>query len=77
MNIMLGIRQIDGYTNIYFSEAAIPQVIAIRYCTLEKIYIRVQPFRYLGCVLHCAAFPRTLSCLSYTSLAFALFFLFS
>ena len=48
----------DVYTNMYVSEAAIPQIVANRYCTHEK-KIRVPPFRYLGCVLQCAVFPHT------------------
>ena len=49
----------DVYMNIY-SEAAIPQIAAIRYCTLQKKKrISVPPFRYLGCVLQCTVFPHT------------------
>ena len=46
--------------NTYVSEAAIPHIGAIRYCTLQKILrIRVPTFRYLGGVLQCTAFPHT------------------
>ena len=62
--------------NIYVSEAAIPQIVAIRFCTLEKKErIRVPPFRYLGCVMQCAVFPAH-SCPSYTSLVLARFLIF-
>ena len=33
---MFGTIQMDAYINIYVSEAAIPQIAAIRYCTLAK-----------------------------------------
>ena len=33
---MFGTIQMDVYMNIYVSEVAIPQIAAIRYCTLEK-----------------------------------------
>ena len=33
---MFGTIQMDVYMNMYVSEAAIPQIVAIRYCTLEK-----------------------------------------
>ena len=71
--------------NIYVSEAAIPQIEAIRYCTVRKKRIRVPPFRYLGYVLQravfrfvlmvtCKDFPHTpVHHNIYTSLAFALF----
>ena len=45
--------------NMYVSEAVIPQIVAIRYCTLKKKRTHVPPFRYLGCVLQCAVFPHT------------------
>ena len=54
-------NDIDGCDmNMCISEAAIPQIVAIRYCTLRTFFsIRVPPFRYLGCVLQCAVFPHT------------------
>ena len=54
-------NDIDGCDmNMCISEAAIPQIVAIRYCTLRTFFsIRVPPFRYLGCVLQCAVFPQT------------------
>ena len=33
---MFGTIQMDVYMNMYVSEAAIQQIVAIRYCTLEK-----------------------------------------
>ena len=56
---MFGTIQRDVYMNICVSEAAIPQIVAIRYCTLEKKKISVPLFRYLGCVLQCTEFPHT------------------
>ena len=57
---MFGTIQMDVYVNMYVSEAAIPQIVAIRYCAhLKKKIIRVPPFRYLGWVLQCAVFPHT------------------
>ena len=47
--------------NLYVSDAAIPQIVAIQYGTFRTHFrIRVPPFRYLGCVLQCAVFPHTL-----------------
>ena len=77
MNIMLGIIQMDGYINICVSEAAIPQIVAIWYCTHKKKIIRVPPFffRCLGCELQCATFPHTP--VHHTLGSLFLFFLFS
>ena len=33
---MFGTTQMDVYMNMYVSEAAIPQIVAIRHCTLQK-----------------------------------------
>ena len=33
---MLGIMQMYVYMNMYVSEAAIPQIVAIQYCTQKK-----------------------------------------
>ena len=62
----------DVYMNIYVSEAAVPQIAAIRYCTLEK---KKNPCATFSASNLCAAMCRVSahSCPSYTSLAFALF----
>ena len=36
LNIMFGTRQMDVHMNKYVSEAAIPQIVEIRYSTLQK-----------------------------------------
>ena len=36
LNIMFGTRQMDVHMNKYVSEAAIPQIVEIRYSTLHK-----------------------------------------
>ena len=45
----------DVDINIYASEAAIPQIAH----TSNSVWIRVPPFRYLGCVLQCAVFSHS------------------
>ena len=69
---MFGTTQMDVNTNMYVSEAAIPQIVAIRYCTLEKKTNTCPTFsvsRLRAAVCRISAH----SCPSYTSLAFALF----
>ena len=67
----------DVYMNIYVSEAAIPQIAAIRYCTLEtKNRIRVPLVRDLGYVLQCAVFPHTPVHHTLRSLLLFLFYFF-
>ena len=69
---MYGTIQTDVYMTIYVSEAAIPQIAAIRYCTLKKKKNPCPTFsvsRLRAAVCRISAH----SCLSYTSLAFALF----
>ena len=71
---MFGTIQMDVYMNIHVFEAALPQMVAIRYCTRKTKRIRVPPFRYLGCVLQYAVLPHTpVHHSMYASLAFALF----
>ena len=65
----------DVNTNMDVPEAAIPQIVAIRYCAHLKKRIRVPPFRYLGCVLQCAVFPHTSA--HHTLRSLLLFFHFS
>ena len=69
---MFGTIQMDVYMNMYVPEAAIPQVVAIRYCAHLKKRIRVPPFRLRAAVCCISAH----SCPSYTSLVFALFSFF-
>ena len=68
---MFGTIHMDVYMKyMYVSEAAIPQIGAVRYCTLQKTNFSVSRLR--------AAVRRisACSCPSYTSLAFALFSFF-
>ena len=53
--------EMDVFMNMYVSEAAIPQIQTIRYCTIKKKKKKSVShlFRYLGCVLQCAVFPHT------------------
>ena len=47
---------------MYISNAAIPQIVAIRYCTLQNIFFNLCPtfsVSTIGCVLKCAVFPHT------------------
>ena len=74
---MFGTIQMDVYMNIYVSEAAIPQIAAIRYCTLpQKNRIRVPPFCSVSRLRAAVCRISAHSCPSYTSLAFALFIFF-
>ena len=69
---------IDVYVNIYVSEAAISQIVAIRFCTLEHVYMCLNPcptFSVSGLRAAVCRIPAH-SCSSYSSIAFApLFFL--
>ena len=40
--------------NLYISEAAIPQIVAIRYCAIVFYFMCVSTIGYLGCVLQYA-----------------------
>ena len=50
----------DMYVNIYVSEAAIAQIVAVRYYIVQTCFLtRVLPFWFLDCVVKCAVFPYT------------------
>ena len=60
------------YTNVYVSEAAIPPIIAIRFCTLLNICLN-PCFTFSASRLRAAVCRISAhSCPSYSSLAFAL-----
>ena len=73
---MFGTIQMDVYMNMYVSEAATPQIVAIRYCTLGKKKknpcptFSVSRLRAAVCRISAHSSP------SYTSLAVVLFHFF-